>query len=245
MKLVVAEKPSVANTIAKVLGVKNRQNGYIEGKDYIVTWCVGHLVGLAMPDEYGAEYKKWENLPILPDKWKYNILSGTKKQFDVIKKLMNRSDVESVVCATDAGREGELIFRLVYNEAKCDKPIERLWISSLEDIAIKQGFQDLKPGTDFDNLYKSALCRERADWLVGINASRYFTVKNDKTLSIGRVQTPTLNMIVERDTTISNFTKGYYYTVDINCKDFTASSSKFESKDEAQNLAQSIAVAKI
>ncbi|MBQ8940770.1 MAG: DNA topoisomerase 3 [Firmicutes bacterium] len=236
MKLVLCEKPSVGNTVAKVLGVKSRKDGYIECGDHIVSWCIGHLVNLALPEEYSKEYKKWDKLPILPTEWKYNILSGTKKQFDVIRKLMNRKDVTGIVCATDAGREGELIFRLVYNEAECKKPIERLWISSLEDTAIKSGFASLHKGSDFDNLYRSALCRERADWLIGMNLSRFFTVRNDKVFSIGRVQTPTLAMIAARDKEIMNFKKGYFYTVDLDCNEFVAKSDKIENKSTAEKI---------
>ncbi|MBQ9605215.1 MAG: DNA topoisomerase III, partial [Firmicutes bacterium] len=245
MKLVLCEKPSVGNTVAKVLGVKSRKDGYIECGDYIVSWCIGHLVGLALPDEYGAEYKKWDKLPILPTEWKYNILPGTKKQFDIIRRLMNRKDVTGIVCGTDAGREGELIFRLVYNEAECKKPIERLWISSLEDSAIKSGFASLHKGADFDNLYKSALCRERADWLIGMNLSRFFTTKNDKVFSIGRVQTPTLAMIAARDKEIKNFKKGYFYTVDLDCKDFVAKSDKIDSKETAEKISAGCNAAKV
>ena len=173
MKLVLAEKPSVAQSLAKVLGVTNRQDGYLEGNGYIVSWCVGHLVELAQPEAYDERYGKWTygDLPILPDDWKYEVSAGTRKQFGILKKLMARDDVVSLVCATDAGREGELIFRLVYHQCHCKKPFERLWISSMEDSAIMEGFEILKPGTEYDALYEAALCRERADWIVGINAS--------------------------------------------------------------------------
>ena len=173
MKLVLAEKPSVAQSLAKVLGVTNRQDGYLEGNGYIVSWCVGHLVELAQPEAYDERYGKWTygDLPILPDDWKYEVSAGTRKQFGILKKLMARDDVVSLVCATDAGREGELIFRLVYHQCHCKKPFERLWISSMEDSAIMEGFENLKPGTEYDALYEAALCRERADWIVGINAS--------------------------------------------------------------------------
>ncbi|MBQ6555415.1 MAG: DNA topoisomerase III [Firmicutes bacterium] len=245
MKLVLYEKPSVGNTVAKVLGVKSRKDGYIECSDHIVSWCIGHLVNLALPEEYGKEYKKWDKLPILPTEWKYNILSGTKKQFDIIRRLMNRKDVTGIVCATDAGREGELIFRLVYNEAECKKPVERLWISSLEDAAIKSGFASLHKGSDFDDLYKSALCRERADWLIGMNLSRFFTVKNDKVFSIGRVQTPTLAMVAARDKEIKNFKKGYFYTVDLDCGGFAAKSKNFDDKNTAERLCNGCDTAKV
>ena len=246
-KLVIAEKPSVAQTIAKVIGAKNRNDGYIEGNGYIVSWCVGHLVSTAPPESYDEKYKKWDNLPIIPVVWKYEVLPGTKKQFGILKKLMNSNKVDSVICATDAGREGELIFRLVYNEAGCKKPIERLWVSSLEDDAIKKGFGNLKSGMEYNNLYQSALCRERADWLVGINATRHFTVKNGNNgvISIGRVQTPTLALIVERDSEIKNFKKGYYYTVEINCGLFKAVSRKFDVKDLAEAVKNNCQTAKV
>lgn len=172
MKLVLAEKPSVAQSIAKVLGAAKREDGYLEGNGYVVSWCVGHLVELAQPEVYDAKYSKWAyaDLPIFPMDWQYEVSAGTKKQFGILKKLMAREDVASLVCATDAGREGELIFRLVYHKAGCRKPFERLWISSMEDVAIKEGFENLRSGTEYDALYEAALCRERADWIVGINA---------------------------------------------------------------------------
>ena len=167
MKLVLAEKPSVAQSIAKVLGASKREEGYLEGNDYIVSWCVGHLVELAQPEAYDARYSKWtyDDLPIFPEEWKYEVSAGTRKQFGILKKLMARNDVDSLVCATDAGREGELIFRLVYHQCHCKKPFERLWISSMEDSAIREGFENLKPGAEYDALYEAALCRERADWI--------------------------------------------------------------------------------
>ena len=177
MKLVLAEKPSVAQSIAKVLGAAKREDGYLEGNGYVVSWCVGHLVELAQPEAYDAKYSKWAyaDLPIFPMNWQYEVSAGTKKQFGILKKLMAREDVASLVCATDAGREGELIFRLVYHKAGCRKPFERLWISSMEDVAIKEGFENLRSGTEYDALYEAALCRERADWIVGINATRLFS----------------------------------------------------------------------
>ena len=172
MKLVIAEKPSVAQSLAKVIGADKRQDGYLEGGGYLVSWCVGHLVELSAPERYDKSFAKWrlEDLPILPERWLYEVSQGTRKQYQVLKSLMERSDVESLVCATDAGREGELIFRLVYNQARCKKTFERLWISSMEDSAIREGFEKLKPGTQYDLLYEAALCRERADWIVGMNA---------------------------------------------------------------------------
>ena len=200
MKLVLAEKPSVAQSIAKVIGATKRCDGYLEGNGYVVSWCVGHLVELANPEGYDEKYGKWkyEDLPILPEKWKYEVSASTRKQFGILKKLMKRDDVESLVCATDAGREGELIFRLVYHQCGYKKPFERLWISSMEDSAIKKGFENLEPSTKYDSLYEAALCRERADWIVGINATRLFSCLYNQTLNVGRVMTPTLAMAVMR-----------------------------------------------
>ena len=215
MKLVVAEKPSVAQSIAKVIGANKRQDGYLEGNGYLVSWCVGHLVELCTPDEYDEKYSKWnkEDLPILPDPFKWQVSKGKNKQFNILKGLMYRKDVDEIICATDAGREGELIFRLVYIQAKCRKPFKRLWISSMEDSAIKDGFSNLKDGRAYDSLYIAALCRSKADWLVGINATRLFTCTYGKRLTVGRVQTPTLAMIVERQDQIDHFTKEKYFNV--------------------------------
>ena len=209
MKLVIAEKPSVAMALASVLGARTRKDGYVEGNGYIVSWCVGHLVGLCDASEYDEKYKKWryDDLPIVPECWKHKVLEGTKKQFGILKKLMRDSKVDEVICATDAGREGELIFRLVYEQAGCKKPMKRLWISSMEEQAIKDGFASLKDGSCYDSLYQSALCRAKADWLVGINASRLFSVLYNQNLKVGRVQTPTLAMIVDRNQKIKEFTK--------------------------------------
>ena len=213
MKLVLAEKPSVAQSIAKVLGATKREDGYLEGNGYVVSWCVGHLVELSQPEAYDEKYNKWAyaDLPIFPDQWKYQVSASTKKQFGILKKLMARKDVESLVCATDAGREGELIFRLVYQQAGCRKPFERLWISSMEDSAIREGFEQLKPSTEYDALYEAALCRERADWLVGINATRLFSTLYGQTLNVGRVMTPTLAMVVMREAAISAFRPEPFY----------------------------------
>ena len=177
-KLVICEKPSVGQSISKVLGATQRCDGYLEGGGYVVSWCVGHLVELAQPEAYDEKYAKWrkEDLPILPDRWQYRVSGSTKKQFSILKDLMSRDDITTNVNACDAGREGELIFRLVYHQCKCNKPIERLWISSMEDSAIREGFAGLRPGTEYDSLYEAALCRERADWIVGINATRFFPV---------------------------------------------------------------------
>ena len=200
MKLVIAEKPSVAKEIAAVLGANERKSGYYEGGGYLVSWCIGHLISFADAAAYNEQYRKWryEDLPIVPQKWQYVVASGKEQQFAILKSLMHRSDVAEIVNACDSGREGELIFRFVYRMAGCKKPFQRLWISSMEDAAIKDGFAHLKPGTDYDNLYQSALCRAQADWLVGINATRLFSILYHKTLTVGRVQTPTLKMLVDR-----------------------------------------------
>lgn len=242
MKLVVAEKPSVAKSIAGVLGANDKRNGYLEGNGYIVTWCYGHLVELAQPEEYKEEWKNWEyeSLPLFPDIWKYSVKSASKDQFNIIKSLMKNDSVTSCVCATDAGREGEYIFRLVYDKVGCKKPIERLWISSLEDSAIKEGFEHLKPGSEFEDLYDSAKCRAKADWLVGINGSRLFTTLYKGTkLNVGRVQTPTLSMLVEREDAILRFVKEPFYTVHLynSDKSVDALSEKFKDKSEAEKIA--------
>lgn len=236
MKLVLAEKPSVAQSIAKVLGAAKREDGYLEGNGYVVSWCVGHLVELAQPEVYDAKYSKWAyaDLPIFPMDWQYEVSAGTKKQFGILKKLMAREDVASLVCATDAGREGELIFRLVYHKAGCRKPFERLWISSMEDVAIKEGFENLRSGTEYDALYEAALCRERADWIVGINATRLFSTLYGQTLNVGRVMTPTLAMAVMREAAISAFKPELFYTVQIGLDGFTAASERFKTKAAAE-----------
>lgn len=238
MKLVVTEKPSVAKSIAKTLGANTRGEGYLEGNGYIVSWCVGHLVELAEPKTYDERYEKWkkEDLPIIPDNWKYQITDSTKKQYEILKELMERDDVESLIEATDAGREGELIFRLVYNQARCEKPFERLWISSMEDEAILNGFENLKPGTEYDKLYEAALCRERADWIVGINATRLFSSLYGQTLNVGRVMTPTLALAVEREVAIRAFKPEDFYTVILYCNEINLSSERFSDKNEALDL---------
>jgi len=215
--LVIAEKPSVAKAIADVLGAKTRRNGSYEGNGYVISWCVGHLLGLAEPQVYDEKFAKWrhEDLPITPQEWKYTAAASTKKQLKILVDLMKRSDVGVIVNAADAGREGELIFRLVYEHAKCKKPIKRLWISSMEESAIADGFRNLKNGTDYDSLFYSARCRQQADWLVGLNFSRLFSVLYNAQLRVGRVQTPTLAMIVEREQKIAGFTKEPFYVVDI------------------------------
>ena len=240
MKLVIAEKPSVAMALASVLGARTRKDGYVEGNGYIVSWCVGHLVVLCDASEYDEKYKKWryEDLPIVPECWKHKILEGTKKQFGILKKLMRDSQVDEVICATDAGREGELIFRLVYEQAGCKKPMKRLWISSMEEQAIKDGFASLKDGSCYDSLYQSALCRAKADWLVGINASRLFSVLYNQNLKVGRVQTPTLAMIVDRNQKIKEFTKEKYYMAHIKFDDMDAVTEHFQKKEDADKVAE-------
>ena len=240
MQLVIAEKPSVAKSIADVLGAIDRQDGYFEGGGYIVSWCVGHLIELAEPESYGDQWKKWtyESLPVNPDHWQYEIKEDTKEQYDVLYGLLHDSRVDEVVCATDAGREGELIFRLVYNMASCKKPMKRLWISSMEESAIREGFENLKPGSDYDHLYHSALCRQEADWLVGINGTRLFTVLyGGKVLKVGRVQTPTLAMLVEREAKIMNFKKEQYFMAHILCGGVDAATERIDNKTEAENVA--------
>ncbi len=237
--LIVTEKPSVAMSYAKVLGVQGRQDGYLEGNGYLVSWCVGHLVELASPSAYGEQYVKWNiaDLPILPQEWQYLVSASTKKQFAVLKKLMHRADVETVVNSCDAGREGELIFRLVYEQAKCKKPVSRLWLSSMEDNAIREGFANLKPSTEYDALYQAALCRERADWKVGINCSRLFSCLYGRPLAVGRVMTPTLAMAVQREAAISAFTPEKFYTVLLAfVGGGTASSKRFSQKADAETL---------
>jgi len=238
-RLVIAEKPSVAQAYAKVLGATNRNDGYLEGGGYIVSWCVGHLVEPAPPNVYDEKYVKWSvaDLPILPETWQYLVSASTKKQFGILKKLMHREDVESLICATDAGREGELIFRLVYQQAGCKKPFSRLWLSSMEDSAIREGFANLKPSTEYDALYNAALCRERADWIVGINATRLFSCLYGQPLAVGRVMTPTLAMTVVREAAISAFVPEKFYTVTLALAEGgTASSKRFAQKSEAEAL---------
>ena len=233
------EKPSVAISYAKILGVHGRQDGYLEGNGYLVSWCVGHLVELAPPSAYGAQYVKWNiaDLPILPEKWQYLVSASTKKQFGILKKLMHRADVNTVVNSCDAGREGELIFRLVYEQAGCKKPVSRLWLSSMEDSAVRAGFANLKPSTEYDALYQAALCRERADWMVGINCSRLFSCLYGRPLAVGRVMTPTLAMTVEREAAIAAFVPKKFYTVALELTSgFVASSRRISEKAAAEKL---------
>lgn len=237
--MIVTEKPSVAMSYAKVLGVHGRQDGYLEGSGYLISWCVGHLVELAPPSAYGEQYVKWNiaDLPILPEEWQYLVSASTKKQFSVLKKLLHRADVETVVNSCDAGREGELIFRLVYEQAECRKPVSRLWLSSMEDNAIREGFANLKPSKEYDALYQAALCRERADWMVGINCSRLFSCLYGRPLAVGRVMTPTLAMTVEREASIAAFVPEKFYTVALELTSgFVASSRRISEKDAAEKL---------
>ena len=238
MKLVIAEKPSVAMSLAAVLGANEKKDGYLEGGSYLVSWCVGHLLELAQPEAYGEQYAKWRygDLPILPEEWKYEVPKDKKKQLDLLCRLMKDKRVESVVCATDAGREGELIFRLVYEHAGCKKPMERLWISSMEDAAIRDGFEHLRPGSDYDKLYDAAVCRAGADWLIGINATRLFSVLYGVTLNVGRVMSPTLALLVQREADIRAFTSKPFYVPEITCGGFTASGEKLSGKNEAEKI---------
>ena len=236
MKLVVAEKPSVARSIATVIGATDKEDGCYIGNSYIVTWCLGHLVKSALPESYNAKYaeRSIELLPILPYDYRYSICESTKTQFDTVKKLMLRNDVTSIICATDAGREGELIFRLVYNMVDCRKPFERLWVSSMETKAIREGFSNLKPGSDYDNLFYAASARQRADWYVGINFSRLFSGIYHSNLPVGRVQTTVVNLIVQRQLEINNFKAVPYYVLEADCGDFKAQSEKYTTKEAAE-----------
>ena len=242
-QLVIAEKPSVARSIAAVIGATEKQTGYWQGGGYLVSWCIGHLVSFAEAGQYDEKYCKWkyEDLPILPQPWQFIVPDEKKPQFEIVRDLLNRSDVDSVTAATDAGREGELIFRFVYQMAGCTKPVKRLWISSMEDAAIREGFANLRPDSDYDVLYQSALCRAKADWLVGINATRLFSVLYHKTLTVGRVQTPTLKMLVDRDAKILRFQKEKYYTVGIQSGSLKAGSGRIASMDEADTLRKACA----
>ena len=237
-QLVIAEKPSVARSIAAVIGATEKQTGYWQGGGYLVSWCIGHLVSFAEAGQYDEKYCKWkyEDLPILPQPWQFIVPDEKKQQFEIVRSLLNRPDVDSVTAATDAGREGELIFRFVYQMAGCTKPVKRLWISSMEDAAIREGFANLRPDSDYDALYQSALCRAKADWLVGINATRLFSVLYHKTLTVGRVQTPTLKMLVDRDAKILRFQKEKYYTVGIHSGSLKADSGRITDAETANSL---------
>lgn len=238
MKLVIAEKPSVALTLAKVIGANTKKDGYCEGNGYIVSWCVGHLIQMSNPDKINSEWKIWSlgNLPMIPKEYKYEITKATKKQYAILKKLLDSDRVDTVVNACDAGREGELIFRLVYNQAKCTKKIQRLWISSMENKAIEDGFKNLKDGSNYENLYKSASARAIADWLVGMNLSRLYSCLYNQSYSVGRVQTPTLYLIAKRDSEISTFKKQKYYTVELSMNGFTLSTDKIGDEITAEQL---------
>ena len=239
MKLVIAEKNSVARSIAAVLGASQKKKGCLEGNGYWVSWCVGHLVELAAPSMYDEKYAKWraEDLPILPEDWQYAVIESTKPQFSILRTLMNDARVTSIVCATDAGREGELIFRLVYSLCGCTKPVERLWISSLEDAAIAEGFRNLRPASEYDSLYHAALCRAQADWLVGINATRLLSARYHQLLNIGRVMTPTLALLVEREAQIQAFQSTPFYTVQLVCGLLSAISERLTERAEAERIA--------
>ena len=239
MILVIAEKPSVAQSIAKVLGATSRKDGYLEGNNYIVSWCVGHLVGLADASSYNERYAKWryDDLPIVPEEWLFEVPKDKTQQFKILRDLMKDKRVTELVCATDAGREGELIFRLVYHKAGCTKPFKRLWISSLEDAAIREGFNHLRDGSDYDKLYEAALSRSKADWIVGINGTRLFTTLYNKKLVVGRVQTPTLAMLVEREGKITTFHKDKYFNIHVEKDGLTADMEKIKTEDEAKTIA--------
>lgn len=238
MKLVIAEKPSVAISIAKVIGANKKKDGYYEGNGYRVSWCVGHLIQMANPDAYDEKYAKWNmaDLPIIPSDYKYEVAKATKKQFNILKKLMNNKEIDMVINACDAGREGESIFRLVYNQVNCKKKMKRLWISSMEDSAIKEGFDNLTDGKDYDNLFESAQARAIADWLVGMNISRLYSCLYQQNYSVGRVQTPTLAMIVKRDDEIANYQKEKYYTVELSMNGFTLSTDRIDDEVAAEQL---------
>lgn len=229
-------------SIAKVIGANSRKDGYVEGNNYIVSWCVGHLVRMSNPESYDGRYKRWNiaDLPIFPDNYKYEVSKYTKKQYDILKRLLLDKGVVEVINACDAAREGELIFRLVYNQARCKKPIKRLWISSMEDKAIKEGFNNLKDGIEYENLYRSALARGQADWLVGMNLSRYYSCLHNNNYSVGRVQTPTLSMVVDRDKSIRNFEKEKYFTVQIDSNNMKLETSRIDEKEKADKLLSSI-----
>ena len=242
-KLIIAEKASVGRSIASAVGAKSSHDGYIEGNEYIVTWCVGHLAAMANAEVYDEKYAKWryDDLPIVPQKWEYVPEKDKAKQFDVIRELMNRDDVDEIINACDAGREGELIFRTVYYLAGCTKTMKRLWISSMEDEAIREGMKNLRLGSEYDGLYRSALCRSRADWLVGINATRLFSILYHRKLNVGRVVSPTLSLIVQRECDIDAFKAELFYTVQLDCDNFTALSERFKDRNEAEQVLNSCA----
>lgn len=237
--LIVGEKPSVSRAISAVVGASSAHKGYTEGNGYVVSWCVGHLVGLKFPNEYGNGWdQRWSfsQLPMLPEKWQFRVTDSTKAQYELLKNLMNRVDVSEIICATDADREGECIFRYVYNMARCRKPVKRLWVSSLEESAIRKALTTMKPMSAYDNLFNAGYARARADWLVGMNGSRLFSVRYGGKLNIGRVQTPTLAMIVQRDAEVNGFIKQKYYTADLNCGEFILSSARIDDENAADTL---------
>ena len=237
--LIVGEKPSVSRAISAVVGASSAHKGYTEGNGYIVSWCVGHLVGLKFPNDYGNGWEqKWSfsQLPMIPDSWLFHVTDSTKAQYDLLKNLMNKDEVTEIICATDADREGECIFRYVYNMARCRKPVKRLWVSSLEESAIRKALSIMKPMSAYDNLFNAGYARARADWLVGMNGSRLFSVRYGGKLNIGRVQTPTLAMIVQRDAEVNGFIKQKYYTSDLNCGGFILSSARIDDENAADTL---------
>ena len=237
--LIIAEKPSAAKAYADVLGAKTKKDGYYEGAGYIVSWCIGHLLELAQPQEYNEKYARWskDDLPINPIQWKYTASPSTKKQLKVLVDLTKRSDVDLIINGADAGREGELIVQLVYEHAKCKKPMKRLWVSSMEESALKNGFRNLRPGQEYDRLFQAAKCRQQADWLVGMNYSRLFSILYNTNLRVGRVQTPTLAMVVERFHKINNFTKTPFYVVVLEGADFIAERERLTDKTIADSIA--------
>lgn len=242
MKLIIAEKPSVARSIAPVVGANTKKNGYTEGGGYIVSWCFGHLVGLYYPNDYGEKwsgYWSFKQLPMLPEQWKFKVSDSCNEQFNILKKLLNDSNIDEVICATDADREGECIFRYVYNLSGSKKPVKRLWVSSLEEKSIKDGLAKMKDGSQYDNLYYAGFSRAKADWLVGMNGSRLFSIRYKNTLNIGRVQTPTLAMIVQRDKDVKNFVKQKYFTADLNLGEFIASSERIDDEQKANKIVSS------
>ena len=241
MKLIICEKPSVAAALSAALGIKTKKDGYMEGADFLVSWCIGHLAELSQPSCYGKCYEKWslEALPILPETWQLTVSKDKEKQFNILKDLLFRNNVTDVINACDSGREGELIFRFVMEKAGCKKPVKRLWISSMEESAIRKGFENLKDGADYDSLYQSALCRAKADWLVGINATRLFSLLYNRTLNVGRVQSPTLKILADRSEAITNFKKEKYYNVHPVLGGAEAISEKFSNKETAEKTAKS------
>ena len=237
--LIIAEKPSVARSLCTVIGAKTTKKGYIEGNGYIVSWCVGHLVGLKYPDDYlNGWHEKWSfsQLPMIPKNWLFKVTESTKEQYEILKNLVKRDDVTEIICATDADREGECIFRYVYNMIGFSKPVKRLWVSSLEEFAIRKAMRNMKPMSDYDNLFLAGFSRAKADWLVGMNGSRLFSCRYHDRLNIGRVQTPTLAMIVQRDFDVKNFVRQKYFTVDLDCGDFTLISARIDDENIADNL---------